>query len=40
MAGAMEEARGDPPDGEEWDEINRATLPIRVPDDMLWSLLR
>lgn len=36
---AAEEARGDPPEGEEWPEIDRATLPIRVPEDILWKQL-
>jgi len=40
MAADMETARGDPPEGvDEWPEIERATLPIRVPDDILWKLL-
>lgn len=42
MAAAMEEARGDPPPEMEdgWPEIDRSTLPIRVPDDILWKQLQ
>ena len=40
MAEKMAEARGEPPEGEEWPEIDRATLPIRVPDDILYRLLK
>ena len=36
----MAEARGEPPEGEEWPEIDRVTLPIRVPDDILYRLLK
>lgn len=39
MVTSMEEARGDPPPDEEWPEIDRSTLPIRVPEDILWKLL-
>jgi len=39
MAAEMEEARGDPPEGEEWPEIDQSTLPIRVPDAILWGQL-
>ena len=39
MVADMEEARGDPKEGEEWPEIDRTTLPIRVPDEILWKLL-
>ena len=40
MAEEIEAKRGDPPDGEEWPEINLATLPIRVPSDIIYKLLR
>ena len=40
MAEDIETKRGDPKDGEEWPEINLATLPIRVPNDIINSLLR
>lgn len=40
MAEEIEAKRGDPPEGEEWPEINLATLPIRVPDDIIYKLLR
>lgn len=40
MAEEIETKRGDPPDGEEWPEINQATLPIRVPEDIVYKLLR
>jgi len=32
MAEQIEEKRGDPPEGEEWPEIDLSKLPIRVPD--------
>jgi hypothetical protein len=35
MAEDIETKRGDPADGEEWPEINLATLPIRVPEDII-----
>lgn len=35
MAEEIESKRGDPPDGEEWPEINLASLPIRVPEDIV-----
>lgn len=40
MAEDIESKRGDPPDGEEWPEINLATLPIRVPAKIIYQLLR
>jgi adenylate kinase len=40
MTEEIETKRGDPPDGEEWPEINQATLPIRVPGDIIHKLLR
>jgi adenylate kinase len=40
MAEEIESKRGDPPDGEEWPEINLATLPIRVPEEIIQTLLR
>jgi len=36
----MEEARGDPPEGEdEWPEIDPDTLTVRLPNDILYKLL-
>lgn len=35
MAEEIELKRGDPPDGEEWPEINLASLPIRVPEEII-----
>lgn len=40
MQAQIEEARGDPPEDTEWPEIDRTTLPIRVPDDILYRLLK
>ncbi len=40
MQAQQEEARGEPPEDTEWPEIDRATLPIRVPDDILYRILR
>lgn len=40
MSEEIETKRGDAPDGEEWPEINQATLPIRVPEDIIHKLLR
>lgn len=40
MAEEIETKRGDAPEGEEWPEINLATLPIRVPEDIVYKLLR
>lgn len=40
MAEDIETKRGDPADGEEWPEINLAELPIRVPEDIVYKLLR
>jgi hypothetical protein len=40
MQASIEEARGDPPEDTEWPEIDRTTLPIRVPDDILYRLLK
>ena len=35
----MEEARGDPPEGEEWPDIDSNALDIVVPDQFLWKEL-
>lgn len=42
MKAEMEEARGDPPEDMEdgWPEIDETTLPVRVPDDFLYKLLK
>lgn len=41
MVEEIEAKRGDPPAGmDEWPEINLATLPIRVPDEIIYKLLR
>lgn len=40
MQAQIEEARGEPPEDTEWPEIDRSTLPIRVPDDILYRLLK
>lgn len=36
----MEEARGDPPEDEEWPEIDAETLTVRLPNDILYKLLQ
>ena len=36
----MEEARGDPPEDEEWPEIDADTLSVRIPNDILYTLLQ
>lgn len=35
----MEEARGDPPEDDEWPEIEAETLSVRIPNDILYKLL-
>ena len=40
MVEKIETDRGDPPEDTEWPEIDRSSLPIRVPDDILYTLLR
>lgn len=40
MAEDIEAKRGEPAEGEEWPEIDLATLPIRVPEDIIYKLLR
>jgi len=40
MAEDIESKRGDPPGDTEWPEIDLATLPIRVPEDIIYKLLR
>jgi len=35
----MEEARGDPPEDEEWPDIDPETLTVRLPNDILYKLL-
>lgn len=41
MVEEIEAKRGDPPEGmDEWPEIDQASLPIRVPDDIIYKLLR
>jgi len=36
----MEEARGDPPEDEEWPEIDETTLTVRLPSKILYKLLK
>lgn len=41
MVEEIEAKRGDPPEGmDEWPEIDQASLPIRVPEDIIYKLLR
>lgn len=40
MEADISEKRGEPADGEEWPEINLATLPIRVPEEIIYKLLQ
>jgi hypothetical protein len=40
MEADITEKRGEPADGEEWPEINLATLPIRVPEEIIYKLLQ